>query len=198
MNSIKKDDTKFILYPYPFSYKDQNEVQKSVENGGFFSLNDSLFEGGHFKYIQNISSVEIGKAKGIYDIDVAIMSLAYEFNGRDTDLFTETTLFCEFFVNEINKITSCIEGKNEYLKYKSHYPNNGAVVRISEKDLLNNTLFDPETGQLKFKLLIFPDYLTGNEETILELYINEEAREVIRRFRELGGHIITSGKSGYI
>ena len=198
MNSVKKDETKFILYPYPFNYLDQNEEQKGVENGGFFSLNDSLLNGGKFKYLQNISSVQIGKARGIYDIDVAIMSLPYEYNGRETDLFTEASLFCEFFVNNVNKVTTCLDGKNEYLKYKSHYPNKGAVVRISDKDILNNVLFDPLTEQLKFRLLIFPDYLTANEMTMLELYLNEEVCRTIKKFRELGGHIITSGKSGLI
>ena len=198
MNSVKKDDTKFILYPYPFSYTDQNDESKQVENGGFFSLNESLLNGGKFNYLQNISSVEIGKAKGIYDIDIGIMSIIFEYKGRETDLFTEASLFCEFFVNNINKITSCLEGKEKYLEYKKHYPNKGAVVRISNEDLLANTLFDPDTEQLKIKLLIFPDYLTGNEETLLEFYIKEEERQIIRKFRELGGHIITSGKSGYI
>ena len=196
MNSIKKEDTKFILYPYPFNYKDKNEEEKNVEYGGFFSLNESLLEGGKFDYLQNISSVQIGKAKGIYDIDIAIMSLNYEFNGREIDLFTETSLYCEYFVNQINKVSTCLEGKNDYLEYKSHYPNKGAVVRISEKDLLNDTLFDSETGQLNFKLLIFNDYLTITEEVILDLFLNQECREIIKKFRDLGGNIIASGKSG--
>ena len=84
------------------------------------------------------------------------------------------------------------------MEYKSNYTNKGAVVRISEKDLLNNTLYDSQTKQLKFKLLIISDYLTGNEETILSKYITVQARNVIKEFRELGGHIIISGKSGYL
>ena len=28
MNNIKKDDTKLILYPYPFEYQDKNKVEK--------------------------------------------------------------------------------------------------------------------------------------------------------------------------
>ena len=198
INSIKKEDTKFILYPYPFNYLDNNNEEKYVTNGGFFSLNDSLLNGGKFKYLQNISSVQIGKAKGIYDIDIAIMSLNYFYKGKETDLFTEAGLFCDYFVNQLNKLSSCLDGKNEYLEYKSYYPNKGAVVRVSEKDILNETLFDSETGQLKFRLLIFSDYLTGNEETILSGYINQEAREIIKQFKDLGGHIITSGKSGYL
>ena len=200
MNSIKKEESKFILYPYPFNYKDQNDEEKQVEYGGYFSLNQSLLTGGKFTYLQNISSVQIGKAKGIYDIDIAILSIVYIYNGRETDLFTDANNFCEYFVTRVNKISSCLNGKNAYLEYKLKYPHKGAVVRISEKDLLNNTLFDSETSpnQLKFKLLIIPDYLTGNEETILNKYIKSEAREVIQQFRNLGGNIITSGKSGYL
>ncbi|MBO5530612.1 MAG: hypothetical protein J5970_04365, partial [Bacilli bacterium] len=198
MTSIKKEESKFILYPYPFNYKDQNEEVKEVENGGFFSLNQSLLEGKNFNYLQNISSVQIGKAKGIYDIDIAIMSIVYIFNGRETDLFTEANVFCEYFVNTLTKISTCLDGKNDYLEYKLNYPNKGAVVRVSHIDILNDTLFDSQTGQLKFKLLIISDYLTSNEETILNNYIKEDARNIIKRFRELGGHIITSGKSGYL
>ena len=42
MSSVKKEESKFILYPYPFNYKDKNNKIKKVENGGFFSLNESL------------------------------------------------------------------------------------------------------------------------------------------------------------
>ena len=199
MNSIKKEDTKYILYPYPFDYVDKtDENTKHVENGGFFSLNDSLLKDGKFNYLQNISSVQIGKAKGIYDIDIGIMSLVYSFKGRETDLFTEAALYCEYFINHLDKLSSCLDGREGYLEYKRYYPNKGAVVRISEKDLLNDTLFDSETGQLKFKLLIFSDYLTGNEETIFVNFLNDECIEIIKQFRELGGNIIASGKSGYL
>ena len=198
MNFIKKEESKFILYPYPFEYKDQNNVDKQVEYGGFFALNQSTLDGRNFNYLQNISSVQIGKAKGLYDIDIAILSIVYIYNGRETDLFTEANTFCEYFVNTLTKISSCLDGKNDYLEYKINNPNKGAVVRVSDKDLLNNTLFDSSTGQLKFKLLIISDYLTGNEETILNKYITPEARNIIQQFRELGGHIITSGKSGYL
>ena len=198
MNKINKEESKFVLYPYPFKYKNQKKEEKEVNYGGYFALNQTVFNGATFKYIQNISSVQIGKAKGIYDIDIAIMSIIYIFNGKETDLFTETNTYCEYFVNSINKISSCLDGKNEYLKYKLNYPNKGAVVRVSHKDLLNNTLFDSQEDQLKFKLLIIPDYLTGNEENILKNYLKSDAREIIRQFREKGGHIITSGKSGYL
>ena len=51
-----------------------------------------------FKYIQNISSVELGKAKGLYDIDIAILSIEHELNGRETDLFKDASTYCEYFV----------------------------------------------------------------------------------------------------
>ena len=198
MTSIKKDESKFILYPYPFKYTDQEKKEKEVEYGGFFSLNQTLLTGKNFEYLQNISTVQIGKAKGIYDIDIAIMSIVYTVNGKETDLFTEANSFCEYFVSTLSKISSCLEGKNGYLEYKSNYPTKGSVVRISEKDLLNETLYDSQTNQLKFKLLIISDYLTGNEETILNKYVTVQARNIIKKFRELGGHIITSGKAGYL
>ena len=191
-NNIKKEDSRFILYPYPFQYN------TTVQDGGFFTLNQSALKGQSFKYLENMTSVQIGKAKGVYDIDIAILSMVYKKSGMEVDLFTEASDYCNYFVTRIQKTTTCLEGKNPYLEYKQQNPNKGAIVRVSAVDILNETLFD-SNNQLKFKLLIIPDYLTGNEETIFSSnYLTEEAVEVIKKFRDLGGNIITSGKSGYL
>ena len=198
MSNVKKEESKFILYPYPFNYKDKEEETHSVNNGGFFHLNQSQLTGQKFSYIQNITSATIGKAKGIYDIDIGIMSLTYQFNGNEIDLFTEASTYCDYFVSTLNKLSSCLVGKEKYLEYKSIYPNKGAVVRINHEDLLNNILFDPQTSQLKIKLLIFSDYLSDNEQTIFDKYLKQNQVDIIQRFRNLGGHILVSGKSGYL
>ena len=191
-NNIKKEDSRFILYPYPFQYN------TTLQDGGFFTLNQSALKGQSFKYLENMTSVQIGKAKGVYDIDIAILSMVYKKSGMEVDLFTEASDYCNYFVTRIQKITTCLEGKNPYLEYKQQNPNKGAIVRVSAVDILNETLFD-SNNQLKFKLLIIPDYLTGNEETIFSRnYLTDEAVEVIKKFRDLGGNIITSGKSGYL
>ena len=198
MSNVKKEESKFILYPYPFSYKDEEDNTKEVENGGFFHLNQSQLTNQKFTYIQNITSATIGKAKGIYDIDIAIMSLEYQYKGNEIDLFTEASTYCEYFVNTLNKLSSCVVGKKGYLEYKNNYPTKGAVVRVSNEDIINNILFDPQTEQLNFKLLIFSDYLNDNEQTIFDKYLKKEQIDIIKRYRELGGHIIVSGKSGYL
>ena len=191
-NNIKKEDSRFILYPYPFQYN------TTVQDGGFFTLNQSALKGQSFKYLENMTSVQIGKAKGVYDIDIAILSMVYKKSGMEVDLFTEASDYCNYFVTRIQKTTTCLEGKNPYLEYKQQNPNRGAIVRVSAVDILNETLFD-SNNQLKFKLLIIPDYLTGNEETIFSSnYLTDEAVKVIKKFRDLGGNIITSGKSGYL
>ena len=193
-NNIKKEDSRFILYPYPFLYN------TTVQDGGFFTLNQSALKGQSFKYLENMTSVQIGKAKGVYDIDIAILSMVYKKSGMEVDLFTEASDYCNYFVTRIQKTTTCLEGKNPYLEYKQQNPNKGAIVRVSAVDILNETLFD-SNNQLKFKLLIIPipDYLTGNEETIFSSnYLTDEAVKVIKKFRDLGGNIITSGKSGYL
>ena len=201
-NNIQKDSSQFILYPYPFNYTDNHKEEpetKNVDEPGVFTLNETALKGQTFQYIQNISSVQIGKAKGLYDIDIAILSMVYVKSGMEVDLFTEASTFCNYFVNTIGKISTCLDGKNPYLEYKQKYPNKGAVVRVSATDILNGTLYDSTTNQLKFKLLIIPDYLSGNEETIFSSnYLTAQARSVIKKFQELGGNIITSGKSGYL
>ena len=202
VNNIKKDDSRFILYPYPFKYTDKNgetPEQKTVNEGGFFTLNQSALNGQNFNYIQNISTVNIGKAKGIYDIDIGILSLVYLINGIEQDVFREASTFCGYFKDTIGKTSNCLDGKQAYLDFKQQSPSRGAVVRLSPADILNNTLYDKDSEQLKFKLLIIPDYVIGNEETILaRSNFNSDAVEIIRKFRDLGGNIITSGKSGYL
>ena len=206
-NAVKKDESKFILYPYPFEYENKSEaVPKTikVDYGGIFDLNqtglDTQKQNNRFELIQNISTVNIGKAKGIYDIDIAILSLVYKDNqGQEQDLFTNAYRFCEYFTNTIGKTSTCLSGKNPYLEYKLKNPSKGAVVKVSAEDLLNKTLYDPDNSQLKFKLLIVPDYLTANEETIFSnKYLTNKAVEVIKTFRDLGGNIISFGKSGYL
>ena len=198
-NNIKKDDSRFVLYPYPFEYKNPENEIKQVNEGGFFSMNQSALKGQSFEYIQNISSAQIGKAKGLYDIDIAILSMDYIRKGMEVDLFYEASDFCNYFANVIQKTSTCLAGKNDYQEYKQKYPSRGAVVRLSANDVLNDTLYDSTTQQLKFKLLIVPDYLLGNEETIFsENYLTSEAVNIIKTFRDLGGNIITSGKSGYL
>jgi len=141
--------------------------KKTVNEGGFFTLNQSALNGQNFNYIQNISTVNIGKAKGIYDIDIGILSLVYLINGIEQDVFREASTFCGYFKDTIGKTSNCLDGKQAYLDFKQQSPCRGAVVRLSPADILNNTLYDKDTEQLKFKLLIIPDYVIGNEETIL-------------------------------
>ena len=198
-NNIRKDDSRFILYPYPFEYTNKTNGKTPVNEGGVFTLDQNTLKGQSFKYIQNISSVQLGKAKGLYDIDIAILSIDYEINGMDSDLFYEASEYCNYFVTGISKTSSCLAGKDQYLKYKKKNPSKGAVVRVSGNDIKNDILFDNDENQLKFKLLIVPDYLSKNEETILkEDNLNNDAIDKIKKFRELGGNIITSGKSGYL
>ena len=45
MNYINKEESKFVLYPYPFKYKDQNKEEKEVNYGGYFAMNQTLFNG---------------------------------------------------------------------------------------------------------------------------------------------------------
>ena len=204
-NTVTKDDSKFILYPYPFEYTNKSkEVPETIKvnEGGVFTLNQTGLtqQTQYFQLIQNMSTVKIGKAKGIYDIDIAILSLTYkDSKEQEQDLFTDASRFCEYFTTQISKISTCLDGKNPYLEYKQKNPNKGAVVRVSAQDILNKTLYDPDTNQLKFKLLIISDYLTKNEQTIFSnKYLTNEAVNIIKKYRELGGNIISFGKSGYI
>ena len=196
LNNIKKQESSFILYPYKFTYQNEDQEEESSTNGGFFILDQTKLKNQVFKFT-DISSTQIGKARGVYDIDIAILSLTYSIDGQEVDLFTEANSYCSYFVDYFKKISTCIEGKEEYLKYKNNYPSKGTMVRIGTKDILNNTLIDENTSELNFKLLVVPDYLSYNEKTINVFFTTQVINE-LKKFREKGGHIISSGKSGYL
>lgn len=89
-------------------------------------------------------------------------------------------------------------GKNEYIQYRHTNPNKGAVVYIQPSDLLNDTLFnDIDNNKNEFNLLIIADYINGTDEDIINK-ITPEGVNVLKRFINQGGFLLTSGKSGYL
>ena len=201
LSHLKKYKSQFILYPYKFKYE-KNSQQFPIENGGVFTLNQTDFpkenSNDFFNYIKEISSVNISRAKSLYDINIAILSLEYEIEEVKTNLFYESEQYCAYLVQKLDKVPYCLDSIEEFENFKKNYTTKGAVVLFNDIELLkSNSLYDESINVNKFDLLIIPDHVFGFDSVITEKF-KEEGIEKIKKFIENGGNIIASGKSGYL
>ena len=92
--NINKDTTKYIIYPYAFTYKTKNDndeiIEKEKDKGGFFSLNPSILPTEsyphYFENLKDITSVKVSKSKALYDIDVGILTYETTYEGSSTNI----------------------------------------------------------------------------------------------------------------
>ena len=201
LSHLKKYKSQFILYPYKFTYE-KNSEQLTTNNGGVFSLIQTDFpkenSNDFFKYIKEISSVNISKAKALYDINIAILDLEYQIEEVKTNLFYESEQYCAYLVQKLDKVPYCLYSIEEFENYQKNYTTKGAVVLFNDIELLkSNSLYDESSNVNKFDLLIIPDHVFGVDSIITEKF-KEEGIAKIKQFIENGGNIIASGKSGYL
>ena len=199
--NIGKDRSKFILYPYGFKYKnkteDGTEKEYKQDKGGFFSLNSTLIE--NIEYIEkivNISDVKISKSKALYDIDIGIFTYEYLINGKKINLFTDSRQIFGHFTNTLNKVSTCAEKLSELEQFRAKAPTKGNILMITP-EILKDANFKFRSAENNFELLIIPDHMIDMEKRILDAW-GEDGIQKIKDFRNTGGNILTTGKSGYI
>ena len=205
LGNIQKYKSTFIVYPWAFTYihQDDEETTSTLQNpyGGFFTLapdNLPKDDAAHpFWHISNITNVNIGKSKAIYDIDIAILSIETKFNGNLMNLFTETDAYCTFFISRLEKVEECLNGKNELEEYRTSSTTSGTVVLIDNKELNTNNLLFTNDGSNNFGLLIIPDHVYGSE-SVIENLLTSNGIQKIKTFIQQGGNVLASGKSGYL
>ena len=201
---INKDTTKYIIYPYAFSYKtkDENEevITKDQTKGGFFTLNPAVLPtDSHphtFKNIKDITSVKVSKSKALYDIDIGILTYETKYEGTITNLFSEADQFCSYFVQRLGKVVECARDLTELSQLRSESPNKGIVMLISP-DILNNKNFVFKNDANKFGLLIIPDHVIYTED-IIKNALKDSGIKKIKEFVDNGGNILATGKSGFL
>ena len=128
---VNKDTTKYILYPYAFTYQTKYENETVIEytqnKGGFFTLNPSILPTeSHphtFKNIKDITSVQVSKSKALYDIDIGILTYETRYEGTTINLFSEADQFCSFFVQRLSKVSECARDLSELASYRKETPN---------------------------------------------------------------------------
>ena len=203
-NNINKDTTKYIIYPYAFTYQtidENNEVQtKEQTKGGFFTLDSSILPSDShphtFKNIKDITSVQVSKSKALYDIDIGILTYETTFEGSATNLFSDAEQFCSFFVQRLGKVSECARDLSELAQMRKDSPTKGNVMLISPS-ILNNNNFVFKNDANKFGLLIIPDHIYNTEDIIITALTNKGITK-IKTFIENGGNILAVGKSGLL
>ena len=205
MKNLRRSSSKFIIYPYSFSYTPPQSTEvpspstTSYPNGAVLSVDPDSFP-TNIDFIKTSSDISIGKAKALYDMHIAILKIEEQMDDvNKRDLFTESDEFCSFFSSSyLTKSSSCLLGQTEFEQYKKSYPYKGAVMYMTPEDILNNTLFTSnDNTKNEFGLLILADYIFGTDDDIISK-ITAEGIEKIKQFINQGGHVLTSGKSGYL
>ena len=199
--NIRKHKSKYIFYPYAFDYSNKTNINIHSKSGGVFTLDETLVPQAQYEWwiaesLDNMTNVNIKQSKALYDIHIGIFRLDYPLNGINTNLFQESDLYCNYFIQILSKTSSCLNGLDEFEVYVKNEPNKGAVSLIYPSDLNKDILFD-KNGKNAFGLLIIPDFVHGTQEIINEK-LTQEGINKIKKFVEQGGNILVSGKSGYL
>ena len=201
---VNKDTTKYILYPYSFTYQTKYDNDTIIENtqnkGGFFTLSPSILPtDSHphtFQNIKDITSVQVSKSKALYDIDIGILTYETTYEGSKINLFSEADQFCTFFVQKLSKVSECARDLSELSDLRKENPNKGNVMLISPS-ILNNKNFVFKNDINKFGLLIIPDHVYDTEDIIINALTSNGINK-IKQFVENGGNILATGKSGLL
>lgn len=200
--NIDKDKSKYILYPYAFKYKNQEDEEIEQNEGGFFSLNPNILPTSSTKHffetIKDITSVKIEKSKALYDIDIGILTLETTYEGMPINLFSEADLFCNYFVQRIGKVSICVKDSKELSDFRSSEDTQGkgAVMLISPDELLNKDILF-RSGLNNFELLIIPDHVYDTQD-IIKKELTQKGIDKMKEFVQNGGNALATRKSGYL
>ena len=93
-------------------------------------------------------------------------------------------------------MSACAETLSELDKFRAKDPNKGNILMITP-EILKNKNFKFKSEENHFELLIIPDHIIDMEDKILNAWGNDGIQKIIN-FRNSGGNILTTGKSGYI
>ena len=203
IDKLRRASSKFIIYPFAFKHtppqtpENQSPTETSYTNGAVLSVDPDTFP-DNIDFIKT-TEISIGKAKALYDMHIAIMKMEEQMDSiNKRDLFTESDEYCSFFTTYLSKSSTCLVGQTEFEQYKKSNPYRGAVMYVTPEDLLNNTLFTSnDNTKNEFGLLILADYIYGTDDDIINK-ITAQGVEKIKQFINQGGHVLASGKSGYL
>ena len=205
--SLAEYSTDYVVYPYSFTYvPDATDITKNVayNKGAVFSLNptglptDNKVE-GYFTNVKAATNVSFGKAKALYDINIAVLSIEDYYNDMLMDINYESSTYCNVLSTYLGKYTDCLVGSTGYWQFKGDSKNAGktALVMVNGTDIVTNNLLFTADGAPRFQMLVIPDYYLGAQ-TVINTKLGTAGIQKIKDFVNKGGLIYASGKAGYL
>ncbi|MEI8360908.1 MAG: hypothetical protein WCG01_02175 [bacterium] len=197
---ILPNSSKFLLYPENFSYQHGSSTQ--FFGGAVFDLKpEKLSELGAsaFAFLKSSTTIDIGRARALYDGSMAILDISKITNGQNRHLTYESEAYCHILHTYLAKHEQCFHGFADFQAYQndSNVPNKevSSLVMLNAADIQGGKLLNANNPF--FKILILPDITSGLEGvTIAEL--GSSGLAAISDFVNKGGVVISSGKSSLL
>jgi hypothetical protein len=209
--SLKKDESFLVVYPNSYNYTynstingTTSEITSSFNNGSFINLKPESISikdpnnRNYFKFLQTNTTVEFGKSKALYDMNIAVLKIERSIDGRLTDLTYESDHYCTALSTYLGKFTQCLNRKSyeEYIKIPGNLGRT-IFMYVDEIDIDRSNFLFLDQSKNRFGILIIPDIVMGAEKTILDI-LGESGINKIKTFVNNGGMIYVSGKSAIL
>jgi len=191
----------FLLYPESFSFF-EDDIETSFDEGAVFKIKNEEMptnDEDSFDYLKSTTTANLGRAKALYDGNIAILDIDKEINGVNKHLTFEAAAYCNILHTYLAKHERCFYGYDDYVEYLSDedYPDKetNSIIFVNTEDIKSGKLLQNE--EAFFGLLILPDLTFGLEEVSLAEIGIDGANE-IRNYADQGGTIFASGKSSWL
>jgi hypothetical protein len=163
-------------------------------------MTDERLEGiDDFDFFKSTTTVNLGRAKALYDGHIAILDLEKVIDSRNRHLTFEADAYCNVLHTYIGKHERCFRGFSDYEEYlqddEIEDKEQTSIIFMHAEDIQNGKL--QADGRPFFRLLILPDLTFGLEDEVLE-ELGPDGITKICEFVESGGTVFSSGKSAYL
>ena len=199
--NVHQYSSNLVLYPYNFSYT-QNGTTTNFTKGAVFSTTPTSLpiqaQYNYFNSVATSTDVLFGKAKALYDINIAILSITAFYEDINMELTYESSSYCNLLTNYLGKYNGCLN-TDQLKQFLGDTKNTGktALVMLNNTDISgNSSLFYPD-GTNRYQLLIIPDIFQGSEDLITSSLGAVGIQKIINYLNQ-GGMVFASGKSGYL
>ena len=200
--NLQQYSSNLVLYPYAFLYTQNSTISTAFNKGAVFCTTPSSLpttvQYNYFSSLAATTNVTFGKAKALYDINIAIMSITAYYNDINMELTYESSSYCNLLTNYLGKYTSCLNS-DQLAQFQADVKNTGktALAMLNNTDISTKNALFMADGSNKYNLLIIPDIYLGSD-SLLTSSLGPIGIQKITNFINQGGIVFASGKSGYL
>ncbi|KAJ5079220.1 hypothetical protein M0811_04241 [Anaeramoeba ignava] len=184
--------SRFIMYPYSFSHTIDSTLETFSE-GAFFNIDPSDMPDeddpdNFFNYFLLSDSIDLTKAKALYDGSIAVLRVEDNFNGFDQDLTYEGYYYCDAMRTYLGKWSQCLT-YDEWEATNFTYMGATRFLYFTPENIQNNKLSQ------SYPLFIIPDIIAHSEDVIMDR-LNTTGQTNIVNYVNQGGYNCDSFVSG--